>query len=129
MQRICRQVDALRFGQQKYSNTRKPQATIIWSSLMSVGWANWSNLYFQTLSSQTSGELWEGQRKMGQHQANHLILHSLVALLAVATPLSWKLAVLSGINTWLGFVSNHRGCWVEMAKDKHAIGLAVERTG
>ena len=105
---------------------------------------------------------------MGQHQANHLILHSLVALLAVATPLSWKLAVLSGINTWLGFVSNHRGCWVEMrttgasggplgcmervwamewameshskdywsfwwaswlAKDKHAIGLAVERTG
>ena len=106
MQRICRQVDALRFGQQKYSNTRKPQATIIWSSLMSVGW-----------------------EKMGQHQANHLILHSLVALLAVATPLSWKLAVLSGINTWLGFVSNHRGCWVEMAKDKHAIGLAVERTG
>ena len=46
-------------------------------------------------------------------------------LLAVGTPLSWKKTVLSEINTWLGFVINPSGPFVQMAKDKHVAVLAL----
>ena len=46
-------------------------------------------------------------------------------LLALGTPLSWKKTVLSEINTWLGFVINPAGPFVQMAKDKHVAVLAL----
>ena len=46
-------------------------------------------------------------------------------LLALGTPLSWKKTVLSEINTWLGFVINPSGPFVQMAKDKHVAVLAL----
>ena len=47
-------------------------------------------------------------------------------LLALGTPLSWKKTVLSEINTWLGFVINPSGPFVQMAKDKHVALLLKE---
>ena len=46
-------------------------------------------------------------------------------LLALGTPLSWKKTVLSEINTWLGFVINPSGPFVQMAKEKHVAVLAL----
>ena len=46
-------------------------------------------------------------------------------LLALGTPLSWKKTVLSEINTWLGFVINPSGPFVQMARDKHVAVLAL----
>ena len=46
-------------------------------------------------------------------------------LLALGTPLSWKKTVLSEINTWLGFVINPSGPFVQMAKDKHVAVLKL----
>ena len=40
-------------------------------------------------------------------------------------PLGWKKTVLSEINTWLGFVINPAGPFVQMARDKHVIVLAL----
>ena len=48
-------------------------------------------------------------------------------LLALGTPLSWKKTVLSEINTWLGFVINPSGSFVQMAKDKRVAVLALLR--
>lgn len=51
-------------------------------------------------------------------------------LLAVGTPPSWKKTVLSEINTWLGFVLNPRGPFVQMLRGQSLHSpLAVERTG
>ena len=48
-------------------------------------------------------------------------------LLALGTPLSWKKTVLSEINTWLGFVINPSGPFVQMAKEKHvAVGKLLK---
>eukprot|EP00434_Breviolum_minutum_P002202 symbB.v1.2.001939.t1/scaffold55.1/size374282/21 len=46
-------------------------------------------------------------------------------LLALGTPLSWKKTVLSEINTWLGFVINPSGPFVQMAKEKHVAVLKL----
>ena len=43
----------------------------------------------------------------------------LAVLLALGAPLSWKKTVLSEINTWLGFVINPVGPFVQMAREKH----------
>eukprot|EP00434_Breviolum_minutum_P036841 symbB.v1.2.032656.t1/scaffold3949.1/size47703/6 len=46
-------------------------------------------------------------------------------LLALGTPLSWKKTVLSEMNTWLGFVKNPSGPFVQMAKEKHVAVLKL----
>ena len=46
-------------------------------------------------------------------------------LLALGTPLSRKKTLLSEINTWLGFVINPSGPFVQMAKEKHVAVLAL----
>ena len=49
----------------------------------------------------------------------------LAFLVALGVPLSWKKTVLSEINTWLGFVINPAGPFVQMARDKHVIVLSL----
>ena len=49
----------------------------------------------------------------------------LEVLLALRTSLSWKKTVLSKINTWLGFVINPSGPFVQLAKNKHVAVLAL----
>ena len=58
---------------------------------------------------------------------NSLTPAVLAVLLALGTPLSWKKTVLSEINTWLGFVINPAGPFVQMAREKHVIVLALLR--
>ena len=56
----------------------------------------------------------------------HSLTPALLAfLVALGVPLSWKKTVLSEINTWLGFVINPAGPFVQMARDKHVIVLAL----
>ena len=52
---------------------------------------------------------------------NSLTPAVLAFLVALGVPLSWKKTVLSEINTWLGFVINPAGPFVQMAREKHVI--------
>ena len=56
---------------------------------------------------------------------NSLTPALLAFLVALGVPLSWKKTVLSEINTWLGFVINPSGPFVQMARDKHVIVLSL----
>ena len=56
---------------------------------------------------------------------NSLTPAVLAFLVALGVPLSWKKTVLSEINTWLGFVINPAGPFVQMARDKHVIVLSL----
>ena len=56
---------------------------------------------------------------------NSLTPALLAFLVALGVPLSWKKTVLSEINTWLGFVINPAGPFVQMARDKHVIVLSL----
>ena len=56
---------------------------------------------------------------------NSLTPALLAFLVALGVPLSWKKTALSEINTWLGFVINPAGPFVQMARDKHVIVLSL----
>ena len=60
---------------------------------------------------------------------NSLTPALLAFLVALGVPLSWKKTALSEINTWLGFVINPSGPFVQMARDKHCVHFRFGRFG